>query len=130
MWQKFNAHPSGKKTGDCAIRAVAVATSIPWKQAYRELANNGISLEVEMSEPEAVEAVLVSHGFRVGKISKQAGVKKPTVSQFATMHPEWVCVLRVANHFVATAGGHYIDTWDSGNKSIYKYWYKPVERQV
>lgn len=123
----FNINPKGKKTGDCAIRAVAVATGLQWDEAYKQLADAGFILKVEMSEVEAVEAVLLANGFTAGKVKVPKGSKRPIVSEFATEHPNWYSVVRVANHMVACGKGNYVDIWDSGNCSIYKYWFRPIK---
>lgn len=123
----YNINPKGKKTGDCSIRAVAVATGLGWDEAYNQLAAAGYLLKVEMSEVEAIEAVLTSHGFLVGKVKVPKGSRRPTVAGFAQEHPNWYAVLRVANHVVATGKGNYVDIWDSGDCSVYKYWYKPIQ---
>ena len=126
MWIKYNVNPIGKQTTDCSIRAVATATGLGWDKAYRALSEAGFTLKTEMSDLEAVEFVLVKVlGWKIGKIPR--GCKKPRVDQFAAEHPDWYAVLRVANHFVATGKGNYIDIWDSGDHHVYKYWYKEIK---
>ena len=39
-------------------------------------------------------------------------------------HLEGTYVLIVANHYVCSKDGHYFDTWDSGECSMYGYWVK------
>ena len=34
MWVRCNPNPLGKETGDCVIRAIAVATNQSWREAY------------------------------------------------------------------------------------------------
>lgn len=123
----YNINPKGRKTGDCAIRAVAVATGLGWDEAYNQLAAAGFLLKCAMNYTEAIEAVLVSNGFSVGKVKVPRGSKRPTVEGFAQEHPNWYAVLRVSNHLVATGKGNYVDIWDCGECSVYKYWYKPVK---
>lgn len=122
-----NMNPKNKKVGDCAIRAVAAALGCSWDDAYLELATSGLALKCAMNDIEAVEDVLVSNGFSIGKIIATKGSKRPTVAQFAAEHPDMSAVLRVSNHLVTCRQGKYIDIWDSGNKSVYKYWYKQIK---
>ena len=128
MYVKYNINPKGRKTGDCAIRAVAVATGLSWDEAYQQLASAGFLLKVEMSEVEAIDAVLQANGFLVGKIKVEKGSRRPTVTKFAEQHTDWYAVARVANHLVACGRGNYVDIWDSGDRSVYKYWYKPITK--
>lgn len=126
MYVNYNANPRGKKVGDCAFRAVAVATGLGWDKAYEGLCRAGFEIKAAPNDVEAVEYFLLSLGFKIGKIKVAKGSKRPTVDQFASEHPDWYCVLRVANHLVASGRGNYVDIWDSGEKSVYKYWYKPI----
>lgn len=126
MFKKLNLNPRGKKAGDCAIRAVAAATGLDWDDAYIALANAGLTLKCAMNDIDAIDLVLRDRGFELGKIRIQKGDKRPTVEEFASEHPDLICVLRVANHLVACGQGNYVDTWDSGSCAVYKYWYKEV----
>ena len=126
MYVCKNLNPKGKKTGDCAIRAVAAATNKSWDETYIGLANIGFKNKTIINDTETVDLYLRQLGFNVGTIKVNKGGHRPTVKSFANEHPNWVCVLRVANHLVACAYGNYIDIWDSGDKSVYKYWYKPL----
>lgn len=128
MFVKKNLNPRGHKTGDCVIRAVAAATGLSWDNTYQALSKAGFELKVEMSEVEAVDLVLKSLGFLEGKIKVVKGSKRPTVKSFSEQNPNLVAVLRVANHMVACAYGNYVDIWDSGDCSVYKYWYKEVNK--
>lgn len=126
---EYNVNPKHRKVGDCAIRAVAIATGLGWDDAYKLLANTGFNLKCAMNDTEAVNEALISCGFIAGKIKVQKGSKRPTVSEFATLHPNWYSVLRVANHITVCGHGNYVDIWDCGNNSVYKYWYKPIREE-
>lgn len=123
---KYNINPLGKLTGDCSIRAVAVATGLSWDKAFEGLTVSAFKLKTVPDATEAVQDFLLSLGFEVGKINVSKGSKRQTVAQFAESHPNMYCVLRVAGHLVACGRGNYVDTWDSGDKAVYKYWYKPI----
>lgn len=126
MYIKYNANPSGKKTADCSIRAVAVATGLGWDKAFKGLTEAAYKLKTVPSDTEAVEYFLLSQGFKVGKVKIKKGEHRPTVNQFATMNPEIYAVLRVAGHLTCSGRGNYVDIWDCGDKSVYKYWYKRI----
>ena len=123
---KYNVNPKNRKVGDCAIRAVAVATGLGWDEAYRQLADAGFMYKCCMSDVEAVDIVLRNNGFAVGTVKVEKGSRRPTVDSFARTHPNWYSVVRVANHLVATGKGNYVDIWDCGDKAVYKYWYKEI----
>lgn len=126
MYINHNLNPKNKKTTDCSIRAVAAATGLSWDETYECLCRIGFELKTPPCDVETVDKLLLQRGFQVGKIKIVKGSKRPTVRQFATEHPDWYCVLRVAGHLVATGKGNYVDIWDSGDCAVYKYWFKPV----
>ncbi len=41
MWVRCNPNPLGKQVGDCAIRAIAIATDKSWRNAYDDLCQLG-----------------------------------------------------------------------------------------
>lgn len=41
MWIRCNPNPLGKETGDCVIRAIAIATDQSWRETYRDLCEEG-----------------------------------------------------------------------------------------
>lgn len=127
MYIEYNVNPKKKKTGDCAIRAVSVASGLSWDAAYKGLAASGFLLKTAMNDVEAVDHFLKSIGFKEAKLRIRKGEKRYKVAEFAEMYPDYYCVHRVANHFVATGRGNYVDIWDSGDMCIYKYWYKEIE---
>lgn len=126
MFVKYNINPKNKKTGDCAIRAVAVATGLGWDKAYKGLADAGFNIKTAMNDAEAIEFFLVRVlGWNIGKIPR--GTKKPTVEQFSREHPNWYAVLRVSHHITCCGKGNYVDIWDCGSNHVYKYWYKEIK---
>lgn len=122
-----NLNPSGKKTSDSHIRAVAAACNITWDEAFKELCTEAFNKKDTCWDPNVVEAVLLKHGFKIGRVKVTKGSKRPTVYGFAEDNPGIVAVLRISGYFVACAYGNYIDTYDCGSSSVYKYWYKEIK---
>jgi hypothetical protein len=127
MYVEYNLNPKQKKTGDCSIRAVGLASKIGWDKAYEGLSASGFKLKTAMNDVEAINDFLLSIGFREGKVKVPKGSKRPTVAQFAEQHPDWYAVLRVANHITCCGRGNYVDIWDCGDSCVYKYWYRPIQ---
>ena len=125
-YKKFNVNPKGLKCDDCAIRAVAVALNTSWDDIYRQLFDIGFELKRPMSDLVVIDKLLKRNGFMQGSIKVAKGESRPTVAEFANSHKDMICILRVAHHLVACAKGIYVDTWDCGSKSVYKYWYKNI----
>lgn len=112
------------KYSDCVIRALCKATGKDWATVFNELIP--ISLEVQSmpNSKQVYERYLKQQGFKYQGISNAKGTKRPTVKSFSFSNKNIVAVLRVSNHLVTCSNGDYFDTWDSGNKSMYGYWYK------
>ena len=112
------------KYGDCTIRALSKALDISWLEAFdmmipfcreEQIPNifNG-TLDVR-------KRVMDQLGFSYTGISNRKGSRRPTVDSFAKDHQTGTFILNVANHEVAVVDGHFYDTWDSGDCSVYGY---------
>lgn len=138
MYKEFNINPMKRKTTDCGVRAVALATSLAYGRNFEAVSKVAWKAVVEQTckialdtghAPESIEALellLIKSGFSVGKVTVQKGSSRPTVKSFANDNPNIVAVLRVANHLTVSFKGDYYDIWNCGEKSVYKYWYKRV----
>jgi len=58
MWVEYNPNPSGRRVGDCAVRAVAKALNVDWETAYAMIANNGYQMNDMPSSNSVWGAVL------------------------------------------------------------------------
>lgn len=111
--------------GDCVIRALTKALNMEWLEVFDEITPLSRELQIPFNVKPCYETYLTKvKGFTYKGISNTKGTKRPTVSTFAKEHKEGTYILRVAHHLVAVVNGHYYDTWDSGNKSLYGYWTK------
>lgn len=120
----YQPNPLKKSTGDCVIRSFAKATGKDWDTVYKELCHIGFELKVMPNEKEAYETFLKENGFTYKGVSNKKGSKRPTVQSFTKENKKGTFVLVVANHLVTAHDGHYYDTWDSGEKSMYGWWEK------
>lgn len=121
MWVRFNPNPAGKSVGDCAVRAVAVATDQTWTRAYMALCSQG-KLEYDMPSADVVwGAYLRSMGFTRHAIPDSCP-DCYTVTDFCKDHPQGVYVLGTGKHAVCVIDGAYYDAWDSGNEVPIFYW--------
>ena len=59
----YNPNPSGKRTGDCVIRAIAKATGQDWERAYTNLCVEGYTLYDFPSSNRVWGSYLQSRGF-------------------------------------------------------------------
>lgn len=114
--------------GDCVIRALTKVLNKEWLEVFDEITPISREMQIPFNMKPCYEEYLKQNGFIYEGISNKKGSKRPTVKKFAstTKNDNRVYVLRVANHLVSAIDGYYYDTWDSGEKSLYGYWYKTV----
>lgn len=121
MWIQCNPNPKGKAVGDCVVRAVAIATRQPWRQAYRALCAQGDEEADMPSSDEVWGAYLDRMGFERHVIPNSCP-HCYTLRDFCADHPTGVYVLGTGRHAVCAIDGNYLDAWDSGNEVPIYYW--------
>ena len=121
MWVKVNANPGHRRVGDCVIRAIAVATGMPWLEVYDALYRVGRERYDMMSANETWGYYLYRMGFQPFTLP-DACPECITVREFARSFPEGSYIIGTGSHAVAVVDGDYYDTWDSGNV-IPKYFF-------
>ncbi len=122
MWVRCNPNPVGRETGDCVIRAIAIATNRSWREVYRDLCRIG---EVEGDLPIA--------NWIWGMYLRRLGGKQfllpetcpecITVRAFAERYPEGTYIIGTGEHAVAVISGDWYDSWNSG-ESVPTYFWK------
>lgn len=108
--------------GDCVVRALIAVTGMDWHKTFDSLCIIARELQCMPNSKACYERFLEKNGFVYTGISNKKGSKRPTVDSFTKDNKIGKYVLVVANHLVASVDGKYLDTWDSGYKSMYGYW--------
>lgn len=112
------------RSGDCAVRAVSVATGMNYKDArllIKEFAAKGKQGNKAIANgvyKEDLNAALESIGWEWRSAPKFEGRK----AKYTDI--SGVAILRMARHFAAVVNGELRDTWDSSEKMVYGYWVK------
>lgn len=118
VWREINVNPLGKRTGDCVVRACALAMGQSWDRTYRELCNMGFDRKEMPSYNPTWWAYLKHKGFR-RNIIPDSCPDCYTVGEFAIDHPRGTYILYIPHsaegvgHAVAVKDGFVWDTWDS-----------------
>ena len=123
MWIEFNNNPTGRRVGDCAIRAVSVALGIDWEAAYALIAANGYAMGDVIASDSVWGSVLRQHGFYRRSIPDQCP-DCYTAGDFCRDHPKGVYVLGFGGHTAAVVDGNIYDAWDSSREIPQYYWYR------
>lgn len=118
-----NPNPKGAITGDCVVRAVAIANDISWDMAYLVLSDYGFRMKNMPNADSVWSRALKDFGF-ARKIIPDSCPVCYTIREFCEDHPEGIYILGTGSHVVAVKDGNYIDTWDSGDEVPIVYWRK------
>lgn len=120
-YSNYNPNPAGRSVGDCAVRAVAMATGKDWTGAYLSLAAAGLEAKDLPNADSVWGGYLMRHGFRRHAIQDEP--EGYTVADFARDHPRGMYILSMpGRHVVAVVDGDWYDSWDSGAEvPVYYY---------
>ena len=127
MFIYTNPNPIDKKTGDCVIRAIAIATNSTWEEAYMDLCMEGL-LMADLPNSNAVwSSYLRKHGYKRSVIPNTCP-DCYTVEDFAEDHPFGTYVLCSGTHTVTIVSGNILDAWNSSQEIPTFYFYKEDEQ--
>ena len=123
MFIECNENPTGRRVGDCTVRAIAKALGVDWDTAYAGLALVGFALCDMPSANRVWGQYLRRNGFR----RRFLGENCPecyTVDDFCKDHPKGTFVLAIDGHVITVINGDYYDSWDSGTENPIYYFEK------
>lgn len=123
IWIEWNKNPTGRRVGDCAVRAVAVALDVDWERAFALLANNAFQMGDMPSSDSVWGSVLRQHGFYRTSIPDTCP-DCYTAADFASDHPHGVYVLGFGGHVATVKDGQIYDAWDSSNEVPQFVWFR------
>lgn len=123
MFIEYNPNPTGRRVGDCAVRAVAKAFNTDWETAYAMISSNGFQMGDMPSSNSVWGAVLRQNGFQRFNLPNDCP-NCYTVRDFCRDHPQGTFVLGTGSHVVTEKNGNYFDAWDSGDEIVSYIWYR------
>ena len=118
-----NPNPKGAITGDCVVRAVAIANDLDWDTAYLILSDYGFRMKNMPNADSVWSKVLKDFGFKRRSIPDTCPACY-TIREFCEDHPEGIYILGTGSHVVAVIDGNVYDSWDSLDETPILYWRK------
>lgn len=125
------------KAGDCACRALSIATGMEYREAYR-LINRFAKIERVINPKRGKSSARTGvYKETFHKIMASLGWKWKATMEFGkgcTTHmrkeelPDGRIICNLSKHYAAVIDGVLHDTYDStreGNRCVYGCWYKP-----
>ena len=113
-----NLNPKGKKTGDCVIRATALALGIDWYDASDMLYEQARSCGCEMSCLGCYSKLFRRLGLEKVDLSKT----EMTIAQAAELYNKHTVLIRVPGHLTCAICGKIHDIWDCSEKYVDCLW--------
>lgn len=121
---KENVNPKGWRTGDCVVRAIAKASSLPWEEVYKDLCEIGLKKCRMPNDPKVYELYLENHGWFKCKQPRKHDGRKFKVREFLDDFYFWDkwCIISMANHLSCACEGTLYDTWNCSYLCVGNYW--------
>lgn len=121
---KSNPHPTGKKIGDCVIRAIVIAEEKEWIDVYKELCEIGAEIFDLPNTKPVYEAYLKKHGWEKQKMPKHENGKRMKLREFTDTTKHKLFIANVVKHIATIKNGELLDSWNCGHKCIGNYYIK------
>ena len=121
LWIEMNNNPTGRRVGDCAVRAVSVALGVDWETAFAMLAKNAFLMGDMPSSDSVSGSVLRQHGFHRKAIPNTCP-DCYTAEDFARDHQRGVYMLGFGGHVATIKDGKLYDSWNSLKEIPQYYW--------
>lgn len=125
VWIDYNPNPEGRRTDDCAIRALCKALGVNWDEASLMLSAKALAMHTTQTDKATVNAVLHQNGF-TRRLIPDACPDCYTAEQFCIDNPEGLYLLCFDNHIAAVESGRIFDSWDSAMEIPLFYWMREV----
>lgn len=122
MFVFYNNNPTGRKVGDCSIRAVSKALNIDWETAYLKVCIAGYQMGDMPSSDSVWGAVLRQNGF-YRKTIPNSCPDCYTANDFCADNPKGIYVLGFGGHVATVIDGNLYDSWDSSKEIPIYVWY-------
>ena len=123
MYREYNPNPTGRRVGDCAVRAISVALGVDWETAFLILARNAYAMGDMPSADSVWGATLRQNGFYREAIPNTCP-DCYTAEAFCNDHPRGTFVLGFGGHVATVVDGDLFDSWDSSNEIPQFFWFR------
>lgn len=107
----------GLLVDDCVVRAIATATGKSWDDAFIELSIEAYKQKDLINSNKVWSKYLLDNGFIKRNLPDTCPVCY-TVNDFAEDNRTGIFIVGDGSHAIAVVDGHYIDTWDSGDRTV------------
>ena len=121
MWIRCNPNPLGRQTGDCVIRALAIATGQSWRDTYRQLCDLG-ERYADLPNSNMIWNMFLRRRGAKQFLLPENCPECITVQAFCERYPEGIYVIGTGDHAICVIDGDWYDTFDSGTEVPGYFW--------
>jgi len=124
VFEKYNANPFGKKTGDCVVRAICKASGKSWEDVYKGMFDVAMKTGYAISCKDNYKYYLKQLGYDMQKMPVREDRTRYTVEQFVDeiAKPRGIYVISIANHLTCVRHKVLYDLWNCHRKCVGNYW--------
>ena len=124
VFRYYNANPDDRRTDDCVIRAIALATNQSWDDVMMGLAGCAVKHHYMINCPELYDKYLKQFGFKKQKQPRKKDNKRVRADEFCKTFKGTAVANLGAGHVACLKGGYVFDIWDSSHEIVGNYWIK------
>ena len=123
----YDANPKGKRTSDCVIRAISLATNQSWDEVITGLFTLSLKYKQMLNCVEIYDRYLRSLGWVKQPMLRKDDGSRYTGKEFCEigMCTDYDIVVHIGSHHVSCIRDSKIwDTWDCSDYSVGNFWIK------
>ena len=117
MYIYFNVNPNGEHTGDCVIRAIALALDLDYYEVLYLLDKTSNYFNCDMLVKDCYKKLLTDD-FKCPMIKTD----NKTVAEVADDFKNNILILRIDGHLTCAKYGNIYDIWDCSNELVDIFW--------
>ena len=126
-YQYYNPNPREDErkawdTGDCVVRAFAVAADIDWVEAFDKLVAVARREYRMVNSKDSYRLLFEELGYKYTGCKPVRGKKRMTLEEFCKKHKKGAYIVDISNHMTAVVDGCCWDTWNPTKKCVCCYW--------
>lgn len=124
FYEYVNVNPKNRISGDCVVRAVALACGQTWEQTVREMTEMGIPKGLVLNDDKLFPLYLESKGFVAHAEPRTPSNRKMALKDFLAQNPQhdrFVCLVG-SHHCTCAIGGKVRDIWDCSSNTMHRWW--------
>ncbi len=121
VYEFNNPHPKGLLTGDCVVRAVALAFDDDYIEVRKILNDYKRFLNMDSyKDNKFIYEYLDIYERLIIPVVK--GKPRMRAKEFIETYGHGTFIVKMAKHLACIKNGKLLDTWDSSDKTIYTAW--------